>query len=62
MTEVKILVRQTTTPQGSGWQVCLDQHAVSFRSEAEARQFVSVLETRLTAPHPLPDTARRIAS
>ncbi|WP_271409341.1 hypothetical protein [Pseudomonas sp. Q1-7] len=59
---MKILVRPTTTPQGSNWQVCLDQHAVSFRSEAEARRFVSVLEERLKAPHMLPETSRRIAS
>jgi len=62
MTEVKILVRPTTTPKGSSWQVCLDQHAVSFRSEAEARRFVTVLEERLKAPHVLPDWSRRIAS
>ncbi|WP_077525461.1 hypothetical protein [Metapseudomonas resinovorans] len=59
---MKILVRPTATQQGSGWQVCLDQHAVSFRSEAEARRFVSVLEERLKAPHVLPDWSRRIAS
>ncbi|MCO6056624.1 hypothetical protein NG726_08035 [Pseudomonas sp. MOB-449] len=59
---MKILVRPTTTLQGAGWQVCLDQHAVSFRSEAEARRFVAVLEERLRAPHVLPDGARRIAS
>ena len=35
------------------WQVQLDQHVVSFRSEAEARAFVATLETRLQAPHPL---------
>ncbi|MDE3737371.1 MULTISPECIES: hypothetical protein [Pseudomonas] len=59
---MKILVRPTTTPQGASWQVCLDQHAVSFRSEAEARRFVSVLEERLKAPHVLPEESRRIAS
>ncbi|MFQ6576365.1 hypothetical protein [Pseudomonas sp. UM16] len=35
------------------WQVRLDQHVVSFRSEAEARAFVNTLQTRLQAPHPL---------
>ncbi|WP_082073275.1 hypothetical protein [Pseudomonas sp. LFM046] len=59
---MKILVRPSTTLQGSAWQVCLDQHAVSFRSEAEARRFVSVLEERLKAPHTLPEWSRRIAS
>lgn len=51
---MKVLVRQVMTPQGSRWQVCMDQHGVSFRSEAEAQQFVSVLQARLQAPHPLP--------
>lgn len=37
------------------WQVRLDQHRVSFRSEAEAQQFVARLEARLLAPHVLPD-------
>ncbi|MDH4560110.1 hypothetical protein [Pseudomonas sp. BN411] len=58
---MKILVRPSTTQQGSSWQVCLDQHAVSFRSEAEARRFVTVLEERLKAPHVLPDWSRRLA-
>nr|NLU59351.1 hypothetical protein [Pseudomonas sp. BIGb0427] len=38
---------------GCPWQVQLDQHVVSFRSEAEARAFVNTLQTRLQAPHPL---------
>ncbi|WP_081664068.1 hypothetical protein [Metapseudomonas resinovorans] len=59
---MKILVRPTATPQGGSWQVCLDQHAVSFRSEAEARRFVSVLEARLKAPHQLPELSRQQAS
>ncbi|WP_375741230.1 hypothetical protein [Pseudomonas boanensis] len=58
---MKILVRPTPTPQGTVWQVCLDQHAVSFRNEAEARQFVSVLEARLKAPHVLPSWPQRAA-
>ncbi|WP_166362730.1 hypothetical protein [Pseudomonas akapageensis] len=43
--------------QGSQWQVRLDQHVVNFRSEAEARAFVSTLQARLTAPHPIPQLA-----
>jgi hypothetical protein len=35
---------------------------VTFRSEAEARQFVSTLQTRLQAPHSLPREQQRIAS
>jgi len=49
-----IQIRQVSTADGPRWQVCLDQHGVSFRSEAEARDFVSTLQKRLRAPHPLP--------
>ncbi|TXH97826.1 MAG: hypothetical protein E6Q72_01855 [Pseudomonas sp.] len=49
-----IQIRQVSTADGLRWQVCLDQHGVSFRSEAEARDFVSTLQKRLRAPHPLP--------
>lgn len=52
---MKIVVQ----PQNQGgerlWQVRLDQHCVSFRSEEEARQFVAKLEARLRAPHNLPE-------
>ncbi|MHA6492502.1 hypothetical protein ACX0MV_04525 [Pseudomonas borbori] len=43
------------------WQVHVDKHSVTFRSESEAQQFISTLETRLKAPHPLPLPAQRIA-
>lgn len=58
---MKILVRTLSTPQGPLWQVRMDQHAVSFRSEAQAREFVTTLETRLKAPHPLPHAEQRAA-
>lgn len=51
---MKILVRPTNTAQGVRWQVCLDQHGVSFHSEVEARTFVATLEARIKAPHRLP--------
>ena len=51
---MNIQIRQVPTAEGARWQVSLDQHGVSFRSEAEARDFVRVLQARLTAPHPLP--------
>ena len=51
---MNIRIRQVMTSEGARWQVSLDQHGVSFRSEAEARDFVSVLQSRLQAPHPLP--------
>jgi hypothetical protein len=51
---MKVLVRELTKSSGNEWQVSLDQHAVNFRSEAEARAFVATLESRLRAPHQLP--------
>nr|WP_301295601.1 hypothetical protein [Pseudomonas nitroreducens] len=44
------------------WEVCLDQQAVGFRSELEARSFVATLEARLKAPHRLPELIQRVAS
>ncbi|MGY4533002.1 hypothetical protein ACVW0Y_002132 [Pseudomonas sp. TE3786] len=58
---MKILVRTLSTPQGPLWQVRMDQHAVSFRSEAQAREFVTTLEARLKAPHHLPQFEQRAA-
>ncbi|MFK8333123.1 hypothetical protein M2D63_024240 [Pseudomonas sp. BJa5] len=48
-----IQVSASAQKPGCPWQVRLDQHVVSFRSEAEARAFVNTLQTRLQAPHPL---------
>jgi hypothetical protein len=48
---VKILIKELAKSQ---WQVRLDQHAVTFRSEAEARAFTRTLEARIQAPHPIP--------
>ncbi|WP_176465112.1 hypothetical protein [Pseudomonas sp. Irchel 3E20] len=56
---MKILIKElakTRTPQ---WQVRIDQHAVTFRSEAEARAFVATLQARLSAPHRIPDLQQR---
>lgn len=55
---MKILVTETVKPKGTCWQVQMDQHVVSFRSEAEARHFVSTLQARLKAPHTLPAEQR----
>ncbi|MFP5428813.1 MAG: hypothetical protein ACLGJA_23815 [Gammaproteobacteria bacterium] len=48
---MKIVVSASNRQPNCPWQVRLDQHVVSFRSEAEARAFVATLETRLQAPH-----------
>ncbi|WP_178116444.1 hypothetical protein [Pseudomonas brassicae] len=50
---MKIVVSASARKAGCPWQVQLDQHVVSFRSEAEARAFVTTLQNRLQAPHPL---------
>jgi putative alpha-1,2-mannosidase len=55
---MKILIKELAKSQ---WQVRLDQHAVTFRSEAEARAFTRTLEARLHAPHPFPDQQQRAA-
>ncbi|MER2297364.1 MULTISPECIES: hypothetical protein [Pseudomonas] len=50
---MKIVVSTSTRNPNCPWQVRLDQHVVSFRSEAEARAFVATLQNRLQAPHSL---------
>ncbi len=60
---MKVLVQPRDQGGECLWQVRLDQHCVSFRSEEEARQFVVRLQARLRAPHNLPDwPAQRQAS
>jgi len=56
---MKILVKELTSTRGNRWQVLLDQHVVTFRSESEARAFVSTLQARLQAPHVFPDCRQR---
>ena len=52
---MKILIKALAKSPDCQWQVQLDQQAVNFRSESEARAFVDTLRTRLQAPHKLPD-------
>ena len=56
---MKIRVKELTRPHGNQWQVRLDQHVVTFHSEAEARTFVSTLQARLQAPHIFPESRQR---
>jgi hypothetical protein len=56
---MKVLVRESANPHSGPWQVRMDQHVVSFRSEAEARAFVNTLESRLRAPHKLPESRQQ---
>ena len=56
---MKILIKEVAKSQ---WQVRLDQHAVTFRSEAEALAFTRTLEARLHAPHQIPDPGQQRAA
>ncbi|MGE7957458.1 hypothetical protein ACQKQA_12870 [Pseudomonas sp. NPDC089530] len=56
---MKILIKELAKSTGTQWQVQIDQHAVTFRSEAEARAFANTLETRLHAPHRFPESQQR---
>lgn len=58
---MNILIRPLTMTKGTCWQVRMDQHVVSFRTEGEARSFVATLEARLHAPHFLPRVEQRAA-
>ncbi|UFH49045.1 hypothetical protein [Pseudomonas sp. KNUC1026] len=51
---MKIQLTEILKPQGQFWQVRMGHNTVSFRSEMEAKQFVSTLQRRLQAPHHLP--------
>ncbi len=52
-----IQVRPLTSFEGSSWEVRMGRNKVTFRSESEARAFVELLESRLSAAHHLPDLA-----
>ena len=52
---MKILIKALARSHKGQWQVQLDQQAVNFRSESEARAFVNTLQSRLQAPHYLPE-------
>ena len=51
---MKILITELPMPHGAKWQVRMDQHVVSFRTEGQAKDFVITLQKRLEAPHTLP--------
>lgn len=59
---MNVMIQPVKTAAGPGWQVCLGKQSVTFRSESEARQFVSTLQARLSAPHELPVAHRWAAS
>ncbi|MGB4075619.1 hypothetical protein [Pseudomonas sp.] len=56
---MNVMIQPVNNANGSSWQVRFANHSVTFRSEAEARQFVSTLQARLQAPHVLPELPLR---
>ncbi|MGZ0714525.1 hypothetical protein [Pseudomonas palleroniana] len=56
---MKILIKALAKSQ---WEVRLDQKAITFRSEAEARAFADTLKARIQAPHPIPLSQQRYAA
>ncbi|QVM86681.1 hypothetical protein I0D68_12965 [Pseudomonas lalucatii] len=56
---MNVRIQPLNNPQGPCWQVSFGNNRVSFRSEAEARQFVATLEA-LARPT-LPAAAARAA-
>ncbi|MBU0808046.1 hypothetical protein [Pseudomonas spirodelae] len=59
---MNVMIQPVNTAAGRGWQVRLGKQTVTFRSEPEAREFVSTLQARLNAPHVLPAEQQRVAS
>ncbi|WP_460107742.1 hypothetical protein [Pseudomonas sp. H1_F01] len=55
---MKILIKEVAKSQ---WQVRLDQHVVTFRTEAEAQTFANTLQARILAPHHFPEQQPRAA-
>ncbi|EFQ65877.1 MULTISPECIES: hypothetical protein [Pseudomonas] len=48
---MKILIKALAKSQ---WEVRLDQKAIIFHTEAEARAFADTLQARIQAPHRFP--------
>ncbi|MDO9638215.1 MAG: hypothetical protein Q7J44_06710 [Pseudotabrizicola sp.] len=59
---MNISIQPLKKAEGMCWQVRFAGHSVTFRSEAEARQFVATLEARLQAPHQWPKQSQRAVS
>lgn len=56
---MKILLKALAKSQ---WEVRLDQKAIIFHTEAEARAFVDTLQARIQAPHRFPVGQQRAAA
>ncbi|MBF6027908.1 hypothetical protein ICY20_09170 [Pseudomonas sp. P115] len=56
---MKILIKALAKSQ---WEVRLDQKAITFHTEAEARAFVDTLQARIQAPHRFPVNQQRCAA
>lgn len=51
---MNIQITETLDIQGQRWRVSFGLHTVTFRSEQEAKGFVTTLQRRLKAPHQFP--------
>lgn len=58
---MNIRISPASKTRGARWQVSVAGQNVTFRSEAEARNFVATLQARLQAPHRLPTEEQRMA-
>lgn len=58
---MNVMIQPLKTAAGQSWQVRMGKQSVTFRSESEARAFVSTLQARLNAPHVLPSLQQRAA-
>lgn len=56
---MNVMIKPLKTAAGQHWQVRMGKQSVTFRSEGEARAFVSTLQARLNAPHVLPKPPQR---
>lgn len=48
---MNIMTQPVKTATGPGWQVSFGKQSVTFRSESEARQFVSTLQAQIGRAH-----------
>ncbi|PBJ20534.1 MULTISPECIES: hypothetical protein [Pseudomonas] len=55
-----MLIKIEKASKPEGWNVWMNTWCVEFRSYAEALAFVSRLEARINAPHPLPGSTARL--
>lgn len=53
-----MLIQIEEGTHGANWVVMLDSYPVKCSSWLEAREFADKMQSRLNAPHPLPDNVK----